>query len=256
MGVLDVAAALGQRSAAEEARFFRSQEADAFVAARGRVKSIPSSSSSATTSLLSAADRARLEALTNDNAHRATTRVVRAPSHVVRIDKSLARHAPRDNVLDFLRMPGVSFGKAKWEAQPNASVFSIADGKRLALTPVVTKHTKSERARLATIEGASVDATIYKGYRMYPKFSAGRALAWGSVLAFWGSSMLVAGTAKALGIHSTDDLGDFVRRHCEGPVSHAQRALETLKPTLGPKQSHGARLKTSPLMEHMRARFA
>lgn len=72
-------------------------------------------------------------------------------------------------------------GRAKWEIHDDASVFSVADGKRLALSgPEETmalrnpRSVKVEMARQIHIENHKVDQSTYKGMRLYPKLNPGR----------------------------------------------------------------------------------
>lgn len=87
----------------------------------------------------------------------------------------------------------------RW-APDGASIFSVADGKRLAQTP--PKEPSSwELNRARKIAKAAVDERVVQGMRLMPEYTPGRAMLWGSILAIWGTAILTATAARSLDIH-------------------------------------------------------
>lgn len=87
----------------------------------------------------------------------------------------------------------------RWTSD-GASIFSIADGKRLAQTPA-KQPTGWELTRAQKIAKASVDERVVQGLRLMPEYTPGRAMLWGSILAIWGTATITAAVARALDIH-------------------------------------------------------
>ena len=52
------------------------------------------------------------------------------------------------------------------------------------------------------VQNAAIDSRTLNGMRLMPEFTPGRAMLWGTILAFWGTAAAVAGTARALDIHT------------------------------------------------------
>lgn len=103
----------------------------------------------------------------------------------------------------------VSLGRAKWTSD-GGSIFSVADGKRLAQTPL-PNATYYESLRMNKIERAAMESPTMAGYRLLPKFTPGRAMLWGSVLAVWGVAAAVATTARQLDIHTAEEAPSRMR---------------------------------------------
>lgn len=82
-----------------------------------------------------------------------------------------------------------------------ASIFSIADGKRLAQTPP-KEPTAWELNRARKIAKASVDERVVQGLRLMPEYTPARAMLWGSILAVWGTATITASIARYLDIHN------------------------------------------------------
>lgn len=97
----------------------------------------------------------------------------------------------------------VSFGRARWTSN-DASIFSVADGRRLAQTPP-PRATYYESIRAEKIQKAQLATPTLRGFRLLPELTPGRAFLWGTVLALWGTGALVATTAKSLNILSFED---------------------------------------------------
>jgi len=235
---------LAQRTAAEEARFFRAEDdlalrrrMERLVANAGATTTTTTTTTTTATSALSDFDKEVL-------AHRKVSLQSPSAAHHVRstnplkVSIDVAGHSKRvkhhSTFVDYLKVPQVSMGRAKWEVHGDASVFSVKDGKRLATTlpdPVTPANaTKIERVALArqnVVEMHAVDSSTVKGIRLYPKLNAGRAFLWGSVLAVWGSAVLIIGCRKALKIDTVEDLDGFVNRSLAKPVAGLQANLET-----------------------------
>ena len=86
------------------------------------------------------------------------------------------------------------------------SIFSVADGKKMASTePKALNHYDS--IRMNKIQKAALQTpTVFGGLRVLPEMTPGRALMWGTIVALWGTGALVASTAKYLGIESMQDV--------------------------------------------------
>lgn len=96
-----------------------------------------------------------------------------------------------------------SLGRARWTTE-DASIFSVADGKRLVNTP--TKATSVyENIRAVKIQRAALETPTVAGYRLLPELTPGRAFLWGTVLAVWATTAVVMGTARTLDIKDTTD---------------------------------------------------
>lgn len=135
----------------------------------------------------------------------------------------------------------VSLGRAKWEApavpgeaaataaaeaaapgSTRASIFSVADGRRLAQEPV--RHlTAFEAARAARVADAAVDARTLAGLQLLPRFTPGRALLWGSILAAWGTAAAAVGAGRAVGAQRLEDLPAALRARL-APLAESLRA--------------------------------
>lgn len=92
----------------------------------------------------------------------------------------------------------------RWSSD-GASIFSIADGKRLAQTPP-KEPTNWELNRARKIAKAAVDERVVQGLRLMPEYTPARAMLWGSILAVWGTAILTASVARQLDIHDVRSL--------------------------------------------------
>ncbi|QDZ22557.1 hypothetical protein HOP50_08g51000 [Chloropicon primus] len=234
---------LAQRTAAEEARFFRAEDD---LALRRRMERLVERASCSTRASPSSTRRQlnefELEVLAARKANlslpSSSSTVRTANPHKVSIDVAAhARRVPLHNTfVDYLKVPQVSMGRSKWEVHQDASVFSVKDGTKLATTlpeetlaeatRPLTKIEKAVLARQNVVEAHAVDTATYNGIRVYPKLNAGRAFLWGSVLAVWGTAFLVFSSRKAFGIDTVEDLDTFVSKNMEKPVERVKGTLE------------------------------
>ena len=81
----------------------------------------------------------------------------------------------------------------------DASIFSVADGKKLAQTPH-KPPTFYERLRAEKQQRAALETPLVRGMRLLPEFTPGRAMLWGTILAVWGTAAVFASTARSLDI--------------------------------------------------------
>jgi hypothetical protein len=124
----------------------------------------------------------------------------------------------------------VSFGRARWTVD-NASIFSVADGKRLAQTPL-KEPTLYERLRAEKMQRAQLQSPVVKGLRLLPEFTPGRAMFWGTVLALWGTAAVVLTTARRLDIHTTEDASDKIRGVFTPAIGWLERTLGPVREKL------------------------
>ncbi|KAK2076634.1 hypothetical protein QBZ16_005394 [Prototheca wickerhamii] len=110
----------------------------------------------------------------------------------------------------------VSLGRGRWSSD-NTSIFSVSDGKRLAQTPPKPLN-NYEAIRQTKIVRAQLESPQVAGLRLLPKFTPGRALFWGSVLAAWGTAATVASAARHLGIGSWEEAGPRLREARLAPL--------------------------------------
>lgn len=133
------------------------------------------------------------------------------------------RPAPPQSTRPFAGLGSpVSFGSARWSAH-GASVFSVADGKRLAQTPVKETMVPWEQARHSKIVAAARETPLLYGFRVLPELTPGRALFWGSMLAVFGTALTVKLTALQLGITNAED-APVVMRSLMQPIAQSLRA--------------------------------
>jgi len=126
----------------------------------------------------------------------------------------------------------VSMGRNKWQASSStvegASIFSVKAGAQLAEEGDLLVQRAEAAAMPGGIKGAGSRAlkvhvpapsrmvepkakdllhlTDNYKMRLLPEFTPGRAMAWGGVLAIWGSFGLAARCAQSFGIHSLEDV--------------------------------------------------
>ena len=87
----------------------------------------------------------------------------------------------------------------------DASIFSVAEGAKLAQTPP-KQITHFEQLRANRIAKAALETPLLNGMRLLPEYTPGRALLWGSVIALWGSGAIFMTAAKGLNIHAVRPL--------------------------------------------------
>jgi len=125
----------------------------------------------------------------------------------------------------------VSTSSSSSPASRPASIFSVADGRRLANEPV--RHlTAFEAARAARVAKHSVETPLVAGLRLMPIYTPGRALLWGTVLAAWGTAAAVASSARALGVQSAADAPDALRAYFAPAAARMRSRAEPLKGSL------------------------
>lgn len=113
------------------------------------------------------------------------------------------KHGPRDDGRPFwlkAEQSCQSKSPCRWTAD-GASIFSVADGKKLAQTPPKLP-TQWEINRQRKIAKAAVDSRVVSGMRLMPEYTPARAMLWGTIIALWGTGALVASTARGLDIHT------------------------------------------------------
>lgn len=101
----------------------------------------------------------------------------------------------------------LSVGGAKWIASSTtvegASIFSAGSALELMegnKSPLLPPQRSLPKLDLPTVQLGSMRL------KLFPDFTPGRALLWGSLLAVWGTSAVAVRTAKAMGIHSLEDV--------------------------------------------------
>lgn len=261
---------LADRTAAEEARFFRAEDE---LALRRRMEKFVSTNAtaialenSATSVGLNEFQRECLAASKRSMAKQ--TNVVSVKTHnPLKVDIDVEKLAGQaklahNTFVDYLKVPRVSMGRAKWEIHDDASVFSVADGKRLALSgPEETmalrnpRSVKVEMARQIHIENHKVDQSTYKGMRLYPKLNPGRAFLWGSLLAVWGTGFAYLAAKKYFRIHSMEDLDTFVNRSMQKPVENIKVSLtETLKPNKAEAEQY-QQLQKNKFVDNLKSKW-
>ncbi|KAL4436815.1 hypothetical protein ABPG75_003954 [Micractinium tetrahymenae] len=169
-------------------------------------------------SLLEAAQRAAEETAASG----LPTEVVTKRNEFVYQHKPGLVPAPRFNDKRYMQLgTQVSMGRARWTTD-GASIFSVADGKRLASEPAPSA-TYYENIRARKIQRAALEGPTVAGYRVLPEMTPGRAFMWGTILAVWGTGALIASTARSLDIHSADEAPSRLRT-LFAPVAEALEA--------------------------------
>lgn len=112
-----------------------------------------------------------------------------------------------------------------------ASIFSVADGRRLANEPV--RHlTAFEAARAARVAKHAAETPLVAGLRLMPIYTPGRALLWGTVLAAWGTAAAVASSARALGVQNVSEAPEALRAYFAPAAERMRFAAEPWKGSL------------------------
>ena len=146
----------------------------------------------------------------------------------------------------------VSLGRGRWSSD-NTSIFSVSDGKRLAQTPPKPLN-NYEAIRQTKIVRAQLESPQVAGLRLLPKFTPGRALFWGSVLAAWGTAATVASAARHLGIGSWEEAGPRLREVLTPFAADAEARLAPLRDTLAftDGKGFGAEVQRSETVRRLR----
>jgi len=136
----------------------------------------------------------------------------------------------------------VSLGRGKWNAGHStvegASIFDIKKGADLASgggsAEALESMPKYKQVKLPTPQVADVMGVKF---RLLPEYTPGRALVWGSILALWGTSVVVMRAARSLDITSVDDANGKLSgaaapivSGCATYLSPLKDTVETLKP--------------------------
>jgi hypothetical protein len=111
------------------------------------------------------------------------------------------------------------------------SIFSVADGKRMASTPA-PPGTVFEGLRMAKIQRAALETPTLAGYRLLPELTPGRALLWGSILAAWGTAAVVAAAARQLDIPDAASASARMRAAFAPAVASLTDALTPLRASM------------------------
>lgn len=141
----------------------------------------------------------------------------------------------------------VSLGRAKWNAGhttvEGASIFDVkkgvnlasGDGAPAAAAGPIEALPKYKQAKLPVPQVADIMGVKF---RLLPEYTPGRALVWGSILALWGTSVVVMRSARALDITSIDDANSKLSVALKPVVSTFQTnftplkdKVETIKPS-------------------------
>ena len=120
-----------------------------------------------------------------------------------------------------------SLGRGRWTSD-DVSVFSVSEGKKMASTPpkAITNY---ENLRMMKIQKAALETPTMAGYRLLPELTPGRAMLWGTVIAIWATSAVVATTMRNLDINGTQDASSKMRA-VVGPWAEAlQNKLAPLR---------------------------
>lgn len=146
----------------------------------------------------------------------------------------------------------VSFGRGRWSSD-NTSIFSVAEGKRLAATPAKPLN-HYEAIRQTKIALAQLETPQLAGLRLLPKFTPGRAFFWGSVLAAWGTTAIVLTTARHLDIQSWKEAGPKLREVMQPLADRVQAQLAPLRSTLAftDGKGMGAEVQRSEMARRLR----
>lgn len=123
-----------------------------------------------------------------------------------------------------------SLGRSRWVVD-DVSIFSVADGKRLASTPP-SGATYYENLRMNKIQRAALETPTLAGYRLLPEFTPGRAMMWGTILAMWGTGALVATAMRTLDIQGAADASSKIKPLFEPMVDYLRSSLAPLREML------------------------
>lgn len=146
----------------------------------------------------------------------------------------------------------VSMGRSRWSSD-GASIFSIADGKRLAQTPP-KEPTNWELNRARKIAKAAVDERVVQGLRLMPEYTPARAMLWGSILAVWGTAILTASVARQLDIHDASDASDRLRDVVHPFVERSKQAFQPVRNWLATQDGDSLQHSLLPI-QHLARRM-
>lgn len=120
-----------------------------------------------------------------------------------------------------------SLGRGRWTAE-DVSIFSVADGKRMASTPpkAISNY---ENIRMTKIQRAALETPTMAGYRLLPEFTPGRAMLWGTVIAMWATGAVVATAMKNLEIEGAADASGKIRAVVAPWAAALERKLAPLR---------------------------
>jgi hypothetical protein len=100
----------------------------------------------------------------------------------------------------------LSLGRGKWQASSGTvegtSLFDVKAAYKL----IDGTDATLPRQRAVAPAPETVITLGNKLFRVFPDFTPGRALVWGTLLAVWGTSAVVVRTARRLEIQSIDDV--------------------------------------------------
>jgi len=150
-----------------------------------------------------------------------------------------------------------SLGRARWTTD-EGSIFSVADGRRLASTPP-PNATYYENFRMAKIQKAALETPVVAGYRLLPEFTPGRAMLWGTILAIWGTAAVVVTAARQLDIKESTEASSKLRAVFAPFVLSMKERLAPLRAGMSSAAASGTiREDTSHslLVQRLRLRFS
>lgn len=138
-----------------------------------------------------------------------------------------------------------SLGRGRWTAE-DVSIFSVADGKRMASTPARPIN-NYDSIRMNKIQRAALETPTVAGYRLLPELTPGRAMLWGTVLAIWATGALVATAMKNLEIQGAADAPGKLKAIFTPFVAGVNESLAPWRSTLSTASAAGneAREETS-----------
>lgn len=187
-------------------------------------------------------------------AHQAGPTVVQGrPEYVFQYTPGVSRPPPKASYMTSFELgTQVSFGRGRWSSD-GTSIFSVADGKRMAATPARPLN-NYEAVRQAKIARAQLESPQMAGLRLLPKFTPGRAFFWGSVLAVWGTAALALTAARQLGIDSLEQAGPVLRRHIAPLAAGLEASFSPLRSSmaLDAGREVGADVQASEVSQRLR----
>lgn len=151
----------------------------------------------------------------------------------------------------------VSLGRAKWSAD-GASIFSVADGKKLAQTPPKLP-TQWELNRQRKIAQAAVDSRVVSGIRLMPEYTPARAMLWGTIIALWGTGAIFTSAARGLDIHNAEEASGKLQSALQPVIDMSSRTFAPLKDWFKEQNAHesvtGQLLPVNELARRMRSKL-
>lgn len=144
---------------------------------------------------------------------------------------------PRRVLQNFSLGTSFSLGRGRWTAE-DVSIFSVADGKRMASTPAAPIN-NYDNIRMIKIQKAALETPTVAGYRVLPELTPGRAMLWGTVLAIWATGALVATTMKSLEIQGAADAPEKLKLIFAPFVAGVHETLAPWRSTLSTASAAG-----------------